>query len=56
MNTTHHGAPSWKVELSEATNRLSAKIEIVCVKLANHIARGLHKIGLHDVVDLFSSP
>lgn len=53
MNSTHHGAPSWKVELSEATNRLASGIERVCLKLAKEIAHGLHKIGLHKAAELF---
>ena len=54
MNTTHHGSPSWKAELSQAANRLLSEIDDACVKLASGIARGLKKIGLHKLAEMLA--
>ena len=55
MNSTH-GAPSWKAELSQAADRLFPEIEDACLKLAGEIARGLNKIGLHKLAEMFTPP
>ena len=55
MNTTHHGAPSWKAELLPA-ERLLSEIDNFCLKLANGVVRGLHKIGLHKVAECSRRP
>jgi hypothetical protein len=51
MNTNHHSAPSWKAELSQATNRLFSEIDDACLKLASGVARGLNRIGLHKLAE-----
>lgn len=56
MNTAHHGAPSWKPELSKAIDRQCSKIERACLALANAMARGLRKLGFRELADLFTSP
>ena len=53
MNTTHHGSPSWKAELSQAASRLLSEIDDACVKLASGVARGL-KIGLPKLAEMLA--
>ena len=56
MNTHHHGSPSWKAELSQAANRLFSEVDDACVQLASGVARGLNKIGLHKLAEMFTPP
>jgi hypothetical protein len=56
MNTAHHGAPSWRADVSEVARRASSAIERACLGLANAMARGLRKLGFSDLADLLASP
>ena len=54
MNTAHPGPRTWKARLSSAADRTAIFIERVCIRIADVLAAGLHKLGLHDVASVLS--
>jgi hypothetical protein len=56
MNTSHHGAPLWKAELSQAASHLFSEIDNARLKLASGVARDLNRIGLHKLAEMFTPP